>query len=295
MGEIRVRTSRLGMTRNPPLARRNAVSVLLLSLLVWQSPHAFGDFPRADEFAQRVRKALQLDYQIQKDFSYLERRRDIRISRLGKVTIGPLRTFEVYPSEQPGRTYKRLIEIEGKPLTPDELKRRDAEHLRDLQQEAERARTETAQQRAERLEKAEAERRQRDAILDDAVAVFAPTFVAREIIDGARILAADVKPRTAAHVTTREGRWMKHFDGRIWVDESDYQVVKLEMRAFEDVTIGWGIVGRLYKGSRLHFSRRRFDGAWVPSEVTYQASGRTLLFRPFQFAVTTTYSNYKRR
>jgi hypothetical protein len=29
--------------------------------------------------------------------------------------------------------------------------------------------------------------------------------------------------------------------------------------------------------------------------VTYEASGRTLLFRPFEFRVTTTYSDYRRR
>ena len=71
---------------------------------------------RPRSFGRRVRTALQLDYQVQKDFTYLERRRDVRISRLGKVTIGPFRTFEVYPSDRPGGTYKRLIEVDGKPL-----------------------------------------------------------------------------------------------------------------------------------------------------------------------------------
>jgi hypothetical protein len=269
--------------------------VLLLAALAWPSPHASSDFPRADEFARRVRQALRLDYEIQKDFSYLERRRDVKISKLGKVSIGPLRTFEVFPSEQPGGTYKRLIAVDGAPLTADELARRDAEHQRDLARAAERERADTPRQRAERLQKAEDERRHRDDMLEDAMAVFAPAFVGRETIDGERVLVADVKPRAAARVRTREGRWMKHFEGRIWVDDSDYQIVRLEMRAFDDVTIGWGIVGRLHEGSRLLFARRRFDGAWVPAEVTYEASGRTLLFRPFEFRVTTTYSDYRRR
>ena len=88
---------------------------------------------------------------------------------------------------------------------------------------------------------------------------------------------------------------MKQFAGRIWVDESNYQVVRLDMRAEDDVSIGWGIIGRVHKGSRLLFLRRRFANAWVPAEVTYEASGRTLMFRPFRFAVTTTYSDYRRR
>ena len=34
---------------------------------------------------------------------------------------------------------------------------------------------------------------------------------------------------------------------------------------------------------------------WLPVETTYEASGRTLIFRPFQFNLTTTYSDYRRR
>jgi hypothetical protein len=41
--------------------------------------------------------------------------------------------------------------------------------------------------------------------------------------------------------------------------------------------------------------RQRFENAWLPAETTYEASGRTLIFRPFQFKVSTTYSDYKRR
>jgi hypothetical protein len=67
------------------------------------------------------------------------------------------------------------------------------------------------------------------------------------------------------------------------------------MHAVSDVTIGWGIIGRLHAGSRLAFDRRRFANAWLPASVTYEASGRTLLFRPFEFAVTTTYSDYRVR
>jgi hypothetical protein len=269
---------------------------ILLCLTLWQTPHAAeAPPPPAEEFARRVRQALRLDYQVQSSFTYRERRRDIKLSKLGKVTIGPLRTFEVFPSDRPGGTYKRLVEVDGKPLTADQLATGDAEHARDLRETEARERRESAPERARRLEKAAGEQREREAILADAIAVFAPTFVGRESIDGERVLVADLKPRADARVVTREGRWMKRFAGRIWVAEADYQVVKLDMRAFDDITIGWGVVGRAHKGSRFYISRRRFENAWLPAEITYEASGRTLLFRPFQFSATTTFSDYKRR
>ena len=56
------------------------------------------DMP-AGELSRRVRQAVQLDYQIQKNFTYLELRRDVKISKLGKVTLGPPRTFQVIPEQ----------------------------------------------------------------------------------------------------------------------------------------------------------------------------------------------------
>jgi hypothetical protein len=271
------------------------MAVVLLTLLlvlpwfVWSQ----ASVPEPSALGQRIRAALKLDYQLLKGFTYLERRRDIKISKLGKVTIGPLRTFEVHPSDQYGGTYKRLIAIDGKPLPPDELARRDAEHENDLRQAHENSRNPRV--RATREHEAAEAHRHREAMIDDAVAVFEPTIVGHEWIDGQRVLVADAKPRQDARVRTREGRWMKRFAGRMWVAEADYQIVKLDMRAFDDVTVAWGVVGRLHKGSQVMIARRYVMGTWVPAERTYSGSGRTLLFRPFEFAVTTTYSDYKKR
>jgi hypothetical protein len=254
-----------------------------------------GPIPTPADFGARIRAALEADARIQSRYTYHEQRRDVKISRLGKVTIGPRRTFEVHPSAEPGKTFKRLIAIEGKPLTPEELARRDAEHERDAEQEQARRRRESASERAERERNEQEERRRHQEVLDDLIRVFKATVVGRENIDGEPVLVADVKPRKDAEVTTREGRWMKSFEGRIWVDESDYQIVKLDMSAVGDITIGWGIIGRLHEGSGARFSRKKVDGVWLPAELSYKASGRTLLFRPFEFEVTTTYFNYRRR
>ena len=247
------------------------------------------------ELARRIREAVRLDYQTQADYTYLERRRDVKISRLGKVTIGPLRTFQVKPSPISGQTYKRLIAVDDKPLTSEELATRDAEHAADLKEAQARQARETPSQRAERLERAAREQREREEILNDAFKAFEATVERREMLDGVPVLVARMRPRKDPPVTTREGRWMSHFEGYLWVAEADAQIVKVDMRATSDVTIGWGVVGRIHKGSRVLFVRRRVDTVWLPAETTYEATGRTLIFRPFQFNLTTTYSDYRRR
>jgi hypothetical protein len=251
--------------------------------------------PDRDAFLARLRAGIRADDELRKDFTYTERRRDVKVSPLGKMSVGPLRTFEVFPSPHPGQTYKRLIAIDGRPLTEAELQARDAEHQRDLENEERRQRRETPAQQARRLERLESERRNSRAILADALAVFEASLLARETIDGETTIAVSLTPRANARVTTREGGWMKQFAGRAWFVEADAQLARLDMQATDDVSIGWGIVGRLHKGSRIVVERKRVDRLWLPSRLTFVGTGRTLLFRTFELNLVTEYFDYKRR
>jgi hypothetical protein len=283
---------------------RGALLVALLAAALWRpveaqnsplsSQPAKDGLPEASSFLRQVRDTIRLDDELQQDFMYLEERRDVKVTRLGRVEVGPQRTFEVYPSNIPGRTYKRLIAIDGKPLDPAELARRDREHQEDLRKAADREKRETAAERANRLREIEEAEQERRAIIEDGLAVFEPRLVRRETIDGYQVVMVTLTPRADARVTTREGRWMKQFEGTVWVSESDHQIVKLDMRARDDVTIGWGVLGRLHEGSRFVFARRKVENVWLPAQITFDASGRTLLLRKFQLNVVTTYSGYKR-
>jgi len=251
--------------------------------------------PDRDQFMARVRAAIRIDTDVQQDFTYLERRRDVQISALGKVSVGPLRTFQVFPASDPAQTYKRLLAIDGQPIDPAELARRDAEHARDLDEQARKESRESPAQRARRLERGEAERRDRMAILKDALAVFEAAVVDRQTLEGEPAIVVTLTPKPAARVSTRQGSWMKQFSGRAWFIERDAQFAALDMQAIDDVSIGWGIVGRLHKGSRLIVRRRPVGGTWLPSRLTFNATGKTLMFRPFSLDVITEYFDYKRR
>lgn len=273
-----------------PTAR---LTLLLVTLIAGEVPAHAQNYPPVEELVRQVRAALSRGFDTA-GVTYTEHRRDVDISMLGKVTVGPIRTFEVYPAAGSGQTYKRLVAVDGRPLGGEELAKRDAEHQRHLREAASRATRETPRERAARLREAEDERRETEAILDDAVAVFQPVFAGRETIDQRPVIVVELRPRLDVETHTRQGRWMQHFAGRIWVDEADHEIVRLDMKAVRDVTVGWGIVGRIDEGSRITFSRRRFENRWLPAELSYDASGRTLLVRPFRFAVTTTYADYRR-
>jgi hypothetical protein len=243
--------------------------------------------------ASAIRETLRREYAAPLAFTYIENRREVDISRFGAVTVGPLRTFEVYPTDTADE-YKRLVAIDGKPLDAAELARRDAEHQRDLQKRAERDRTESPQRRAARLKKEAEEIRERDAILDDAAAVFEMGYACREVLDSQPVLVLTLTPRQNARTTTREGGWMKKFAGRMWVSEDGHHIARLRLQAFDDVSIGWGVVARVEAGSGFDYVRTKVAGTWLPSKLTIEGSGRTLLFRSFQVKTVTTYTNHRR-
>jgi hypothetical protein len=272
--------------------------VALVSAASWaskaQSTLAQSPPPDVHALARAVRDSIRREYSNRRNFTYLENRRDVKISGLGKVTIGPMRTFEVYPSGERGDTYKRLIAIEGKPLDAAELAQRDADHERELRERAERERTESPRQRAARLKREAEESQEFDDIINDGYAVFEPSFAGRETIDGEALVVVELKPKPHAPVKTREGRWMRQFAGRMWVSEPGSQVARLELHATDIVSIGWGVVARIQPGSGFVFARRKIHDAWLPTELTVQANGRTLLFREFQFKTITTYTQHRR-
>ena len=112
------------------------------------------------------------------------------------------------------------------------------------------------------------------AILEDAFKVFEPTIVARETMQGRHDRRRHDGP-PHARVTTREGGWMKEFHGRAWFQEEDGQFARLEVQAIDDVSVGWGLVGRLHKGSRIVVERQRLGRQWLPGgSRSRRAAGR---------------------
>ena len=270
------------------MLRASAILALLL-VVPLRTSSAQGSID-LDALARSVHATLLKEYRQEQRYTYVEKRRDVEISKLGKVYVGPLRTFEVYPRTF-GPDYKRLVEVEGKPLDPAELARRDEEHRRNQLKEAERERRETPERRAARLKK---EQEELEEIVNDAARVFAFELVGREEIDGDPVIVVNLKPRPDARVTSREGEWMKKMTGRLWIAEAGHHIARLRLNATDELSIGWGVVARVETGSGFQYVRKRIGADWVPLELTVEGSGRTLLFRRFSVKTVTTYSNHQR-
>lgn len=258
-------------------------------------PPAAAPDPDLAAFVAEVRERLQSDREVQSRYTYLERREEIRVTRLGKVVEGPVRLFEVHPSAEIGDTYKRLLAVDDDPLSAEELAARDREHEENRRRLREERSRESAEARERRLREKARERQEEQALLDEVFRMYDIRFVRREVVGGHPMVVADLHPRPGLEPRTDEGARMRHVRGRAWVSETDYQVARLELDVIDDLTIGWGIIGRVHKGSRAIFERRRIDdGVWLPARATYIASGRSLLLHRFEIETETQYYGYRR-
>jgi hypothetical protein len=251
--------------------------------------------PDAASLIREVRAGLRTDEELLRQYTFKERRRDVKVSKLGKVHFGPWREFEVYPSEVPGETYKRLISVDGVPLPAADLERRDAEHRKVVLDKLEQIRVETPAQRDKRLAKLAKERREEQQVVDDVFAVYDIAVLGRERIDGRPTIVTSLTPRKQARTRSDAGGYLKKMRGKAWINESDRQVVRLEMDVIDDITFGLGLLARMQKGSTLAFRRTLVNGEiWLPADAQFKVVGKTLVFRKFALESTTKFSDYRK-
>ena len=117
----------------------------------------------------------------------------------------------------------------------------------------------------------------------------------REPIDGIDTIFATLTPKAGARPQTDDGKIMRHFKARAWISESDYELVRVEIEAIDDLSFGLGLLARVHKGTVATYQRRKVNGeTWLPAKVTWTASARVLLLRRLRLRGVSEFSNYRR-
>lgn len=117
----------------------------------------------------------------------------------------------------------------------------------------------------------------------------------RESIEGHDTIFATLVPKDGVKPQTDDGKVMRHFKARAWVSESDYELVRVEIEAIDDLSIGWGLLARIHKGTVATYQRRKVnDEIWLPEQVTWTASARVLLLKRLRLRGVSEFSGYRK-
>ena len=130
-------------------------------------------------------------------------------------------------------------------------------------------------------------------MVDDVFRVYDFSMVGRETVAGRPAIAIDFAPKPGAAPLTDEGKVMKKARGRVWIDEDDHQVARVEAQTLDDISAA-GFLFKLYKWTTVSFERRKVNQeVWLPSEMRLAGSGRAL-FRRFHLETVVQYSDYRK-
>jgi len=269
--------------------RSGLIVLLLLATPVAQD----AALPDYETFAAQVRTRLATDEERQSGFMFTERRIEQKLDAAGRLKGEGVKVFEVYPGLPGEQRYRRLIEQNGKPLPTDELAKQDRERHKDVETYTRQLASGAQSQKAKReLEK---ERQKYAAAVDDIFRVYDIRMVRRESLEGHDTVLATLTPRDGARPQTDDGKIMRHFKARAWISESDYELVRVEIEAIDDLSFGLGLLARVHKGTIATYQRRKVDNeAWLPMKVTWTASARVLLVRRLRVRGVSEFSNYRK-
>jgi hypothetical protein len=265
--------------------------VAFAGLLVFSAPARSGDEPAAAaglpdtrKFLAEVRERLHTDDFLLDQYTFTERQTERRLDGNGKVTKVTTASYEVYPSAEPGHTYRKLVERDGKVLPVDDLARED------------RKQAEKEARAAARSPEVQAERRRKEAeAIDEIFRLYDIRIVGREMLDGRSAVVATFTSRPGLETSTRPGKVLKKFSGKAWIDETDRQLVRVEAELTDDLSFGFGILAKLRKGARAEMQRRKVnDEIWLPSEVHFMGHARLFLVKGLNVDTLSQYSDYKK-
>ncbi|MEZ5285221.1 MAG: hypothetical protein R2712_10515 [Vicinamibacterales bacterium] len=275
---------------------RTALGSLLAALMLLPGLSAQDrPLPDLQAFLAQVRTRLQPDESRTSGWVYVETRRERKLDASGRTTKETVEVFERYPGLPGEPRWERLISKDGVPVSDADLAKADRKRQQKAMDYARRLQREPARVQAEEARARDKERRELEASIDDALRIYDIRMLGRETIGGHGTIAFSFTPRPGVRPQTKEGKVIRHFAGKAWVSETEYELVRLEAEALDTVSFGLGLLARVHKGSKAEFERRKVnDEVWLPAFASYTASARVLLVRRLRIGGTSEYSDYRK-
>lgn len=87
-------------------------------------------------------------------------------------------------------------------------------------------------------------------------------------------------PNPHYEAPNRELQVFKSLSGKMWIDRAGGRLTRMDGTLFEDVTFGWGLLGRLNKGGTFSVSQRKVgDDHWEVVALDVKMSGHAIIFK----------------
>jgi hypothetical protein len=235
-----------------------------------------------------VTENYRANYKKERDYTYIDRVVENQFDGKGAIKSSDSKTYEI--TELYGEQIQKLVAKDDKPLSEKDA----AKENERIEKLTDKRKNESDEERTKRQAEEEKLRQKNREFVREVGDAYDFHLVGSELLNGRDTWVISGEPRAGFQANVKEAQMLSKFHGRLWIDKSDMQLVKMDAEALDTVSFGW-VLARIHKGTRLVFQQTRVnDEVWLPQHLTFKFDARVALFKAYNQEDEETFRDYKK-
>lgn len=227
---------------------------------------------------QRSVEATDRDWKAAPGYDYLQQVQE----------DGGTKTYEV--TMILGSPYERLTAVNGKPLTAEQQR----DEQRKLDKVIAKRQSESPQERNDRVGKYARERKRDHSLMQQLTRAFDFKMEGQQKLGTRDVYVLRATPRPGYHPPDMEAEVLTGMQGRLWIDKSTFQWVKVQAQVIHPVTIE-GFLARVEPGTRFDLEKMPVDdGIWLPKHFGMKSRAKVMFLFGHRTQEEETYWGYRK-
>jgi hypothetical protein len=211
-------------------------------------------------------------------YTYTERDEDRRLDAHGQIKSNNVDVSRMILVN--GERFEQLMERNGQLPSAEERRKQD--------EDVEKLKHETPEERAARFHKDQENR----SFLEEVLQAFDFQLIGEDIVDGEPAYVLQATPHPGYHANGKYGKMFSKVEGKLWVDKQNFGWIKVDGQVTQSFSMGL-FVARVQRGSHIILEQTCVgDGVWVPKRLEVRASARILFLKSLDIDRILTYSDY---
>ncbi|MGO8733434.1 MAG: hypothetical protein ACLQVM_11640 [Terriglobia bacterium] len=221
--------------------------------------------PRSEDIihnlVERAKAWKERDQDEEKQLAYSERVVTNKLQADGALKDREEKVYQVAPVK--GESIPKLIQKNGKPPSPSDLKEEEAR----LRKKREASQKRKASEPENAIE-----------LNEELVGKYDFEMAGEEVVEGRPVYLLTFQPKSHNLPVRRKIDYvLNRMAGKVWVDQEDYEIAKANMRLTESAQLWWGVIASLRRFSAALEQTRLSDGCWFLKHLDSTIDARFLL------------------
>lgn len=189
-----------------------------------------------------------------------------------------------------GTPYRRLIAVNGQPLSADQQKAEQEKEERERQKR----KSESQDERKSRIAKYDRERRRDNEMMDQLTQAFDFKLTGKQRLRGFNVYVLKATPKPGYKPINMSSQVLPGMAGQLWIDQATYQWVKVMAQVIHPVSIE-GFLAQVEPGTRFEVEKAPVgDGkVWQFSHFAVNSNAKVLFMFNHDSQEDDTYWDYR--